>query len=401
MRLPWITAFVALRAGLAASRTNYSASDDSSSSSQCLVFGVDYQSDQSYFINSASTANFTLVEQFANCGNTSAHILFVNDETLDEYECTMVLTAPEDVSQMSSCPVKQGSLSSGNYTIITMGTDAEGDPFAYQRDFFLSIGAQATVTVTSTADWTVIVQSTSTVKVTSTVTQTSTVSNDNTVTSNVAGTLTLTPSPVLVPETNMLTATFYSWTTTRTVLTATTTPSCTVPPRAQSGDDWLRFKPTAVSLPPGLQIQSAGGHPKAREVMAAPPDARAGAQKQSKGLHLHKRAPNAATVTSTTTVGGTKTTTLSAKPTTITETDATTAVHVTTSAAQTLFATEITTITGAVPTETSIELLYQRDYISKTMSITWTKTLTSTPAAMASSCACAGGNFGYGYGGYW
>lgn len=124
------------------------------SNSTCQVFGIDFQNGGSYFINSASNANFTIVSQFEGCNNDTATIMLVNDQTSDEYECTSVPTVPNDVSQTSTCPIEKSQLVSGNYSILTLGNNGNGNPFAYERDFVLTVGLQQTVTVTATADCT-------------------------------------------------------------------------------------------------------------------------------------------------------------------------------------------------------------------------------------------------------
>lgn len=60
--------------------------------STCLVYGIDFVDDGSYFINSNSTANFTAVQQFDDCNDDSAHVLLVQQSTEDEWECTSVET---------------------------------------------------------------------------------------------------------------------------------------------------------------------------------------------------------------------------------------------------------------------------------------------------------------------
>ncbi|KAK3678159.1 hypothetical protein LTR78_002255 [Recurvomyces mirabilis] len=304
----------------------------------------------------------------------------------------MIPTSPDDVSQLSSCPVRHGALTSGNYSILTLGNDGEGDPFAYQRGFSLFAGQQTTVTVTSIADWTVVEQATSTVNVTSTILRASTQSNDVTITSNTIGTLTLTPAPYIVPKTDMLTRTFFSWTTTRFVETEVATPSCTVPPRPSMADDWLRFAPTMIPLPTGLQFQWPMTRVGGRAI-----DVRTVEQEEARAVQ--KRAPDAQTITTTTTLGGSKTTTIQARPTTTTAVEATTVMAIITLPPHTVYETQLDTVTAPRPTETLEELVYKREYITKTMSITWTSTSTTTPVAVATACRAAGGSFGYAWGG--
>ncbi len=68
---------------------------------------------------------------------------------------------------MSTCPVLKGQMSSGNWSILTLGNNGNGDPFSYQRDFTLQVGPQQTVTTTVHAPYTLTLQSTSTLECTS------------------------------------------------------------------------------------------------------------------------------------------------------------------------------------------------------------------------------------------
>ncbi|KAK0840127.1 hypothetical protein LTS02_015622 [Friedmanniomyces endolithicus] len=135
--------------------------------SACSVFGIDFQGGGSYFINSNSNDNFTLVAEFEGCQNDTADIILVNEQTSDEYECSRLPTVPDDTRQMSTCPVLKGQMSSGNWSILTLGNNGNGDPFSYQRDFTLQVGPQQTVTTTVHAPYTLTLQSTSTLECTS------------------------------------------------------------------------------------------------------------------------------------------------------------------------------------------------------------------------------------------
>jgi hypothetical protein len=115
--------------------------------STCIVYGIDFQNDASYFINNESNEDFTLVTQFEGCrcyrradncwlaadsltgNNDTASILLVNDDTSDEYECTPVPTVPQDTSQLSVCPIKKNQIATGSYSILTIGNNGNGNPF--------------------------------------------------------------------------------------------------------------------------------------------------------------------------------------------------------------------------------------------------------------------------------
>lgn len=122
--------------------------------STCLSYGIDFVEGGSYFINTLSNASFTTVSQFSGCNNDTASILLVNDSTEEEYECTSVPTVPNDVSQMSTCPILKSQMTSGEWSILVIGNNGNGNPFAYERDFTLTCGPQQTTTVTPTVTYT-------------------------------------------------------------------------------------------------------------------------------------------------------------------------------------------------------------------------------------------------------
>lgn len=135
--------------------------------STCNVFGLDFQDGGSYFINTNSNASFTAVSKFEGCNNDTASILLVNEATDDEYECTSVSTVPDDEAMLSTCPVLKSQLNSGEYLILALGNNGDGNPFAYQREFSISAGPQQTSTVTPTATYSVTVTPTVNVESTS------------------------------------------------------------------------------------------------------------------------------------------------------------------------------------------------------------------------------------------
>jgi hypothetical protein len=45
-------------------------------------------------------------------------------------------------------------MSSGEWTILVIGNNGNGNPFAYERDFSLTVGPQETVTITNTVTYT-------------------------------------------------------------------------------------------------------------------------------------------------------------------------------------------------------------------------------------------------------
>lgn len=131
--------------------------------STCQVFGIDFQSGGSYFINVASNADFMTVTDFEGCNNDTASIMLINNDIGDQYYCTSIPTVPDDTPEMSTCPVEKSQLVSGNYSIISLGNNGNGNPFAVERDFVLTVGQQQTTTVTVSVPYTLTMQSTSTV----------------------------------------------------------------------------------------------------------------------------------------------------------------------------------------------------------------------------------------------
>ena len=144
-----------------------------SPTSNCSVYGIDFVDGGSYFINSNSTANFTVVQQFSGCNDDSASVLLVQQSTEDEWECTSVPTGkyfsrataqdlavlihhtvPSNTSQLSTCPLEKDQMSSGEWTILVIGNNGDGNPFAYERDFSLTVGPQETTTITQTVTFT-------------------------------------------------------------------------------------------------------------------------------------------------------------------------------------------------------------------------------------------------------
>jgi hypothetical protein len=122
--------------------------------STCNVFGIDFQNGGSYFINTASNSNFTAVTQFEGCDNATASVQLVDNDSGDQYYCSSVLTVPNDVSQISTCPILKSQIMSGNWSILTLGNNGDGNPFAVERDFVLTAGKQKTSTITPTVTYT-------------------------------------------------------------------------------------------------------------------------------------------------------------------------------------------------------------------------------------------------------
>ncbi|KAK0923740.1 hypothetical protein LTR91_006016 [Friedmanniomyces endolithicus] len=374
--------------------------------SVCSVFGVDFQGGGSYFMNSNSNDNFTLVAEFEGCQNDTADIILVNDQTSDEYECSPLPTVPDDTRQMSTCPVSKSQMSSGNWSILTLGDNGNADPFSYQRDFLLQVGPQQTVTTTVYAPYTLTLQSTSTLESTSTIFITSQVRSNSTASSAATGLATYTPPTLTISRNEMVTRPFYRWTkTASTAYVLLVVPTCTVPKRPAYADPWLRFAPTIISLPDGVQPQQPQQPLGDQSQIASarcngqycPRRPDSGMADQTTPARVYGRAADAPTVTSTTTVPNHSTTTVKAGSTTVTLTDIVTATLYSTLPPQIVYAAVSSTVTAPAPTQTYVNQIYTRTYLTRTMHIVWTDTVTTTPSATATSCKRAGGHFGSGW----
>ncbi|KAK5118218.1 hypothetical protein LTR85_008198 [Meristemomyces frigidus] len=340
--------------------------------STCQVFGIDFQNGGSYFLNINSTTDFMAVSQFQSCNNDTASILLVNDDTGDQYDCNSVPTVPDGVSQAPTCPIEKSQLVSGNYSLLTIGNNGNGNPFAYQRDFNLTVGQQQTAMVTVTKPYTLSIQSTSTATSTSVITTTASLHNSADTTEDFTCFQTVTPPTTRTTQTDVILRTFTRWTTTETTSTSVVTASCTVPPRPDFPDKWCRITPTGISLPEGLKIQGRSAHMN----------------------HLQKRDVDVATVTSTVTVASGSTVTITADPTSITTTLRTTDTVYTTLPTSTVSSIESDTITASAPAAQTVKgHQYSVTYVTETMSVVFTSGTTTTPASSATACMSAGGHF--------
>ena len=41
---------------------------------------------------------------------------------------------------MTTCPIEKDQMTSGEWSILVIGNNADGNPFAYERDFSLTVG---------------------------------------------------------------------------------------------------------------------------------------------------------------------------------------------------------------------------------------------------------------------
>ncbi|KAF2166072.1 hypothetical protein M409DRAFT_66957 [Zasmidium cellare ATCC 36951] len=370
----------------------------------CYAFGIDFQDGGSYFIDSRSNASFTAVSQFEGCQNDTSYILLVNDETGDQYECSSVPTVPEDTAQLSTCPIEKNQMATGNWSILAIGNNgAEGDPFAWQRNFFISVGIPETTTYTPTVTYTQTSTPITTTTSTSVIQTTSTVPNTQTITvPGVVKTKTITPKPVTTTSKKMITRTFNRWTKTQVIITQTTTASCTVPPRPHFPDPECHVIPTIIPIPRGLKINAKRAdkpvpieYARKRFESARAAKARTEQELAARDNNLAVRSPDAPTITITAQTAVNSTTTIYASTSTITDVTLTTSTALITNPPSTIKQGVLTkTITIPPKTKTITRIGYTVSYKTKTMSLTWTRTTTVTPTAQVTACKRKGGHFG-------
>ncbi|RMZ28856.1 hypothetical protein D0859_07056 [Hortaea werneckii] len=314
--------------------------------STCQVFGKDFQAGGSYFLNSNSSQNFMASYQLRGCNDATADVMLVNMNNGDQYFCSSVPTVPDNTTQVSTCPVQHSQLTTANYSIITLGNNGKGNPFAVQRDFVLNVGKQETSTVT--------------ISMPSTVTSTPM----NTVTT--PSSLGTTQSPTqTITQTDHITETFTRWTETDTTSTHV----------VQKNNCFVIGKPKqdapCTTLPAGLEN---GFGPRIRRREANVPEP---------GI-LEKRAPDPRTITTTTTVPNGSTQILTGEPTTTTVLQQSTATVLTTVPASNGSSAAQTSQAPSVQIETVKS--YVVAYITKTMTITWRTETTIMPTGSPTPC---------------
>ncbi|KAF2401544.1 hypothetical protein EJ06DRAFT_581652 [Trichodelitschia bisporula] len=347
----------------------------------CTSYGVDFKDGGSYFINSASSEPFTAISQFSGCSGDPASILLVLPNS-DELDCGTVPTSPDFTNELATCPVTKGGLVSGEYLLLLLGNNGADAPFAYQRQFSLDVGPQATATSTQTISLTSITTPVVTSTSTSTSTLLTTLPANSTVTvpnSSAAGTKTLTPWPKYTVATHTATWTRTRWVfAKRSTVSTTVTATCTLPPRAQQPDPMLQFKPRHA-LPYGFKL------PRGAEKRDSLPSGLAG---------LAKRAPDAPTVTVTASDAVYTTITVTGAPSTNVLSTVVTATATITPPPETVVAAP-TTVTVTLPPKTRTILRYTWTVSATTRTIAATRTITTTvtPSSVKEECKRNGGHF--------
>lgn len=341
---------------------------------------------------------------------------------------------------MSTCPLEKDQVTSGEWELIVIGNNgaaATDAPIAFVRTFSISAGPQQTVSVTPTVTVTVSTTPTAFATNTSTVYTTTKVSAKTTIVEPAKTYFTtVTPSPVTSTSVKTVTRTFNSYTHTRTIVTSTIIPSCTVPPRQSYPDPPCQANhwPKNFPLPPGLRIPGINARRDAvrdtpvdpvalraryNAIKARSAEKRAAAAAGEAKKVFEKRAADAATVTTTVSYRSIQTsriqilihslqvtspvfnttTTLTFATTTAYNLTITTDTVTTTLPPKTIYSgVERDTITAPTPTKTIYSVTYTATTTTKTNTATLTHVTTVTPWAVAQSCIKQGGHFGPAWG---
>ncbi|KAF2131519.1 hypothetical protein P153DRAFT_365098 [Dothidotthia symphoricarpi CBS 119687] len=372
----------------------------------CYSYGVDFVDEGSYFINEASTEAFTAVSTFKGCQADLSDILFV-DPNDTEYLCSKVETTPDDDPKLSTCPIQKSQMSSGHWILLILGNNGkEGQPFAWQRDLYITVGAQATMTYTPTVTFSITEVPVTTMTATATFTDVSTIGPLSTVTipSGTAKKIkTVTPKAVTATSTKLMTRTSITSTRKAVTTTKTVTATCTTPGRPTRPDKPCTYSPTllhpaALVTPTSLPKLHRFVRKSDRAVDYEWARARVEAAKQKRarivGPALERRAPDAPTSTITGTVPVSTTTTIIQPTLTTTESVLQTVSTTTTLPAATVLSGLLTlTTTLPTPTKTKVSHQYITITSTKNFGVTYTRVTTVTPTSAVSACKKKGGHF--------
>lgn len=72
------------------------------------------------------------------------------DPNSDEHLCSDTDLQPDDVEELSTCPLLKNQMFSGLWSVLILSNNGGGEPIAYMRDFDLAVGIPATTTYTPT-----------------------------------------------------------------------------------------------------------------------------------------------------------------------------------------------------------------------------------------------------------
>jgi hypothetical protein len=386
-------------------------SEDAGAPGICYSYGVDFVDENHYFIDSQSTEAFTAVSYFQGCNQDKADVLLVSpDDAPVETEllCDEITTTPDNENKVSTCPIKKNQMTSGHWILLVLGNNGKGgQPFAWQRDLYLTVGPQATTTYTPTVTVNVIT--------TPTITQTDITTSTDTITTGPFSTVTvpsgtaskiktITPKAVTTTSTKTMTRTKVSTTKTVSYTTKTVTPTCTTKPHPGKPDKPCEYSPTkihpAALVTPTVIPQARRWAPRAdRPVDAEWVRARIEAAKQRREearKQLNRRAPDAPTTTVTLQTPVSTTVTQTAPAITTTETVLSTTQTTFVIPPPTVLSGILTkTTTLPTPTKTKVKFTYTTTTTTKTYAATFTRTTTKPPSASVTECKKQGGHYGW------
>jgi hypothetical protein len=384
----------------------------SDSTAICYSYGVDFVDEGHYFINAQLSEKFSSVSYFQGCNQDIADVLLIEPEGVSsqEYLCDQIPTYPENEMKLSTCPIQKSQMYSGHWLLLVLGNNGDdGQPFAWQRDLYLTIGVPVISTLTPTM----------TFSLTSTpiITQTTTTTFTNVITTGPLSTVTLpsgtakdkktiTPPATTTTSTKTMTKTSISLTKVFAITTQTVTATCTTPGRPGHPDKPCKYSPTrlhpaALVTPTVIPKLHRFMRKADRAVDIQWARARIEAAKQRRAVMAHegaaaheRRAPDAPTLTVIDDIPINATTTILAPATNTTETILTSATVTSTLPAATVFSGLYTnTITLPTPTKTQLKLGFATTTKVITFGGTFTKHTTVTPTTSVSACKNAGGHY--------
>ncbi|KAK4211109.1 hypothetical protein QBC37DRAFT_447042 [Rhypophila decipiens] len=112
--------------------------------SQCTSYGVDYQNQGTYSIDSTSNQYFSFITVFQGCSQETISPVLVAPDG-NEYACSAIKTQPAGQQVTSTCGIPYSAMFSGTWKIIVAGNQ-----IATQRVIQLVVGAAQTTWVTVT-----------------------------------------------------------------------------------------------------------------------------------------------------------------------------------------------------------------------------------------------------------
>ncbi|KAI0582371.1 hypothetical protein Alg130_06179 [Pyrenophora tritici-repentis] len=338
----------------------------------CYSYGLDYMDEGNYFINSLSNEDFAAVSYFKGCNGGNADVLLVAPEEAQgdtELLCSQIPTTPDEVNQLSTCPIEKSQMQSGHWLLLVIGNNGkDGQPFAWQRDV-MTTGPFSTVTVPS---------------------------------GTAKRIKTITPKAVTATSTKTMTRTKVSLTKVVSITTKTVQATCTTPAHTGRPDKPCTYSPTkihpaALVTPTTIPTNFRWARKADREVDIEWARARIEAAKRKRDqakAPLERRAPDAPTITVTGDTPASTTATEQGPPTTTTETVLVTEASTYTIPAPTVLSGLITlTTTLPTPTKTKVTLAFTTTTKTINFGATYTKTSTVTPSASVTACKSQGGHW--------